>query len=376
MTDWSKLVKPSLVGVDPYDPGASLSELMERYDLDEIWKLNWNEHLFGPFDGVLEAARAELENAWQYPEKAYADFREAVAQWTGTVPRRVVPAHGIQALVAAVAAAFVRPGDRVVLPRPTYGLYATVCTAAGAEIVRVPVRDDFGLDLDAMAAAAHEASARLVWVVDPNNPTGSLVAAGEWEAFLDALPEGCVAVVDEAYREYVAPERRLAREHDVDAGHPVLLLRTFSKIFGLAGLRLGYAIANEELASYLNVVQEPFNVNRAALAAGRASLRKPEIVEERRLEAAAARDLLARLLREAGMESLPSEANFLLVSLGVDDVALADLLLRRGFLVRPGSEFGLPGYARITVGPEPVMERVVAEIVRARAEIIAATRTR
>ena len=189
MTDWSRLVKPSLLGVDPYDPGESLSALKERYGLDEIWKLNWNEHLFGPFDGVLDAVEAELENAWQYPEKAYADFREAVAAWTGTAPKRVVPAHGIQALVTIVAAAFVRPGDRVIVPDPTYGLYAQVCTAAGAEVVRVPVREDFGLDLGAMAAAASEAPTRLVWVVDPNNPTGSLVAIGEWEAFLDALPD-------------------------------------------------------------------------------------------------------------------------------------------------------------------------------------------
>jgi histidinol-phosphate aminotransferase len=287
--------------------------------------------------------------------------------WTGTLPRRIVPAHGIQALVTIVAAAFVRPGDRVIVPTPTYGLYAQVCAAAGAEIVRVPIRDDFGLDLDAMAAAARAAPTRLVWVADPNNPTGSLAAAGEWAAFLDALPEGCVAVVDEAYREYVAPERRLDRERDIEAGRPILLLRTFSKIFGLAGLRLGYAVAGEELASYLNVVQEPFNVNRAALAAGTASLRRPEVVEERRVEATAARDLLTRLLRETGMEPVPSEANFVLVRLGCDDVALADLLLRRGFLIRAGSEFGLTGYARITVAPEPVMERLVEEITRARA---------
>jgi histidinol-phosphate aminotransferase len=369
VTDWSALVKPSLVGVAPYDPGASLNELKERYGLSEIFKLNWNEDLFGPFDGVLQAVEAELENAWMYPEQVYADFRTAVADWIGTTPERIVPAHGIQALVTMVAAAFVRPGERVVIAEPTYGLYAPVCAAAGAEIVRVPVRSDLVVDLEALAATARVTDARLVWFADPNNPTGSIVGAGEWEAFLAALPDRCVAVVDEAYREYVSPPLLLRRERDVEAGRRLLLLRTFSKIFGLAGLRLGYAVASEELASYLNVVQEPFNVNRAALAAGHASLARPELVPERRAQAAAARELLMRLLADAGMEPLPSQANFLLVRVGTDDVALTDLLLRRGFLIRAGSEFGLRGYARITVGPEPLMERAVAGIVSARATL-------
>jgi histidinol-phosphate aminotransferase len=363
MADWASLVKPSLIGVAPYDPGESLSVLKARYGLDEIWKLNWNEDLFGPFDGVLEAVEAELPNAWMYPEQAYADFRAAVATWIGSLPERIVPAHGIQALVAIVAAAFVRPGDRVVIPRPTYGLYAQVCAGAGAEVVRVPVRDDLVIDLAALAASARDCAARLVWLADPNNPTGSIVGAHEWREFLDVLPDGCVAVVDEAYREYVAPELLTTREHDVDAGRPVLLLRTFSKIFGLAGLRLGYAVASEELARFLNIVQEPFNVNRAALAAGRASLRRLELVEGRRAQVAAARKRLAQLLAGAGMEPLPSQANFLLVRMGVDDIAVKDRLMRRGFLIRAGSEFGLPGYARITVGPNGVMERFTEELV-------------
>ena len=138
MTDWSRLVRPSLVGVDPYDPGESLAELKARHGLDEVWKLNWNEDLSGPLEGVLEEVERELPNSWMYPEQAYADFRAAVAAWTETVPARVVPAHGIQALVAIVATAFLRPGDTVVIPSPTYGLYAQVCAAHGAEVVRVP----------------------------------------------------------------------------------------------------------------------------------------------------------------------------------------------------------------------------------------------
>jgi histidinol-phosphate aminotransferase len=370
-TDWSGLVRPSLLGVEPYSPGPSLEELRAEHGLDEIAKLNWNEGLLGPFPGVAEAVAAELENAWMYPEQAYSDFRESVAAWVGTRPGRVVPGHGIQALVATVAHAFLDPADTVVVPTPTYGLYAQVCAAAGARVERVPAR---GLhhDLEGVAAVARATDARLAWICDPNNPTGSLVAHEEWEAFLAALPERCAVVVDEAYVEYADPARRLRREDDVEAGRPVLVLRTFSKIFGLAGLRLGYAIADEPLASFLDVVQEPFNVNRAALAAGRASLARIELVDERRRENAAARLRLAELLRGAGAEPAPSEANFVLADVGVDDVALADRLLRRGLLVRPGSEFGLHGTVRITVGPEPLMERVGAELADAREALLAA----
>ena len=369
MTDWSTLVRPSLLGLDPYRPGPGVEELKERYGLTELAKLNWNEGLLGLFPGVSEAVLAELDRAWMYPEHAYTDFREAVASWLGTSPELIVPAHGVQSLIATVGHAFLDPGDSVVVPSPTYGLYAQVSSAAGGHVETVPGRDHRH-DPEALGAAACRVGARLIWLCDPNNPTGSIVKRDEWEALLDALPERCAVVVDEAYAEYVHPERRLRREDDVEAGRPVIVLRTFSKIFGLAGLRLGYAVAHESLAPYLDVVQEPFNVNRAALAAGRASLRQPGLVDERRRENEVARETLARLLRERGVEPFPSEANFLLVRVGVDDLALAEALLRRGLLVRPGSDFGMPGYIRVTIGAVPLMERLAEELGSAIREIL------
>jgi len=370
VTDWSSLVRPSLHGIEPYQPGPSLSELEERYGVDEIVKLNWNEGLFGPFPGALDAAAAELENAWMYPEQAFSDLREALGRWRGVPPEQIVPAHGIQSLVRTVADAFVGPGDSVVLPRPTYGLYAQVFAAAGASIEYVPCPEQ-RLDLDELAGSAARVGARLVVVCDPNNPTGSLAEQDEWNRFLDAVPDECAVVVDEAYCEYVEPERRIRREDDVARGRPVILLRTFSKIFGLAGLRLGYAIVAEPLASYLDVVQEPFNVNRAALAAGTASLRSPEIVEERRLQAAESRELLTGLLEAADINVHPSHANFVLARVGVDDVALADGLASRGFLIRAGSEFGMAGTVRITVAPLPLMERAARELIAVRSGLFA-----
>ncbi len=349
MTDWNSIVRGSLIGLEPYRPGASLDELKEAYGLDEIVKLNWNEGLEGPFPGVEEEVVAELDRAWIYPAEAYSDLRESVAAWLGTSPERIVPSHGIQALIATVAHAFLEPGDSVVLTTPTYGLYATTCAGAGAEIVEVPSRD-LRHDVDALAAAARETSARLVWLCDPNNPTGALVERDEWERLLDGLPERCAVVVDEAYVEYVDPSVRLDRLADVEAGAPIVVMRTFSKIFGLAGLRLGYAVVGEQLAELLDVVQEPFNVNRAALAAGRASLRR----------ASSSKGAGWRMRRGAsawpngsgGRERRPPpKANFLLVDAGVDDSPSQRGLARWGFLVRAGVSSGSSGFVRITSGP-------------------------
>jgi histidinol-phosphate aminotransferase len=371
MTDWSPLLRPQLIDLGPYVPGASVDELKREYGLDEVAKLNWNEGLFGPLPGVLDAVAAELDETWAYPEHAYLELREGIAAETGARSDQILPAHGIQTLILTLCSAFLSPGDTVVVPQPTYGLYAQASRAAGAGVERVP-SPELRLDLERIADAARRSGARIAWICDPNNPTGSLVDPDEWAAFLDALPPGCLAVADEAYIDYVDPGTRIRREDDVAAGRAVVVLRTFSKIFGLAGLRLGYAIAAPELVPYLQTVQEPFNVNRPALVAGAASLGRPGELGERRRATVEARQGLAAALAAQGIRSVPSEANFLLVQHGVDDEGLFDGLLRRGVLIRPGAEMGMPGWARITVGPQPLMQLVTEALPEVRAELLAA----
>jgi histidinol-phosphate aminotransferase len=358
MTDWSSLVVPAPPEFDPFDIGG-VAEVKARHGLEEAVKLHWNENLFGPLPGVLEAVRAELENVWMYPEEAYEGFRADVAASLGTTSSRIVPGHGTQALIGTLATTFLRPGDHVVVPALTYYLYGRACEARGAAVHRVPMRE-LRIDLDALVETARRTDAKIVWLCDPNNPTGAVLDESEWTAFLDALPGGCVAVVDEAYVDFLPPERRVPRLPEVEAGRPLVLLRSFSKFFGLAGLRLGYAVVEEPLASYLALVEEPYNVNCAALAAGRACLRAGDRAEARRLEVAEAREVLARGLREAGLEPLPSEANFVMARVDVDDTALAEGLAERALLIRPGTDYGLPGYVRITVGPASLMSRLAA----------------
>ena len=370
MRDLLALARGPLRSAAPYDPGPSVAELEDRFGVRGLVKLNWNEDLFGLLPGVADAVSRELARASLYPEQAYSAFRERVAEWTGADPAMIVPAHGIQALVLAVASVFLEPGDRVVLPEPTYGLYRTACSAAGAEALVVPVRG-YRLDLAAMAEAAR--GAKLVFVCDPNNPTGDAVSPAEWRQFLDWLPPGCLAVVDEAYADYMAADQRPDRVGDVWSGRPVVVLRTFSKLYGIAGLRLGYGLVHPDLVPCFDAVQEPFNVNRMALAAGTALLADPEAVEQRRREVVRARERFARALADMSIRTWPSQANFVLAEPGGDDRAWQAGLIGRGFLVRPGSDFGLAGHLRITVGPSDLMDDVLAALRSVRDELRSAT---
>ena len=361
MTGWEPLLRASVLGVGAYSPGASGAETKARLGLDRVARLNWNESLFGPLPGVMELDAG----AWSYPEESYDDLRGALAAWTGAGLKQIVPGHGIQALTLALCTAFIDPGDPVVIPRPTYGLYAQACAVAGAAVHRVDCHASLSLDLEKIAQACREHRAKLVWICDPNNPTGLRLEAAAWHPFLDSLPAGCVAIVDEAYGDYIDPAQRTNMLADINAGRPVILLRTFSKIFGLAGLRLGYALVDASLASYLNAVHEPFNVNRAALAAGLASLRRTDMLPARRDEVRDAREHLTAPLVRAGLRCLPSDANFVLVHLGTDDQPVTEALARAGLLVRPGSELGLPGYVRVTTADNELMELVADTLVHA-----------
>ncbi len=361
--NYDRLLRRSVIGAGPYVPGASAQQTKARLGREDLVRLNWNENLFGPLPGVTEEAAGALDAAWAYPEEAYEEFRGAVAAWAGAQPEEVVPGHGIQALTLALAATLLDAGDRVIVPRPTYGLYASVCATAGADVRGVPTDSALGIDLEAVARAAHDARAKLVWICDPNNPTGRRLEPAAWAAFLDALPGGCVVVADEAYVDYIAPERRIDRLADIRAGRPVIVMRTFSKIFGLAGLRLGYLLLDPALAGHVNAVQEPFNVNVVALAAGVASLRRIDRLPARREQVERARRALSDPLGPTAIRVIPSDANFVLLELaGDDDLRVAEALARAGILVRAGTEFGLPGYVRVTTAEEALMADVAARL--------------
>ncbi len=217
--DWDALARPSLRGLVRYDPGQSRDSIRAQLGLDALEPLHWNEDRFEPPRHVLEAAAAEVFNAALYPEHLFADFREGLSRWLGVPAECLTPAHGAQALIATLAQVFVGPGTPVVVPNLTYGLYAAVCAAAGGVVTRVPPAG-LAIDLDAVATAAIETDARLVWICDPNNPTGTLIEPDAWSAFLDRLPDGCIVIADETYIDFADPAVRVDRRRDVLEGRP------------------------------------------------------------------------------------------------------------------------------------------------------------
>lgn len=359
------LVRPPLRGALPYVAGRSPSQVRALYGLDELLQLGLNEDFRGPLPGVREAAARALDEAGRYPDEGYRELRSAIAAHCEVDERLLVLGHGIQALVRVIADSVLAEDDVVVVGAPSYGLYATVASTFGARVVRVPTRDHV-LDLEQMAAVARREQARLVVVCDPNNPTSATVSEAAWHALVEGVPDGCLIVADEAYVDYVAPELRIDRIADVEAGRPVVILRTFSKAYGLAGLRLGYAIAAAPLAVAFDAVQEPFNVNVVALAAGIESLRRSGELVARRRETDEARTALVVALAEHGIATVPSSASFVLAEIGGDSAAFAETLASQGVLVRPGSDFGMDGYVRISLAEPATMRRVAALVAGAR----------
>jgi histidinol-phosphate aminotransferase len=340
-------LRRALVDVEPYRPQAPMRDIQAELGLDRIVKLSSNEGAFGPLPAAVaafEAAAAELN---RYPDGGALRLRAELAKRHGVPLEQVVLGNGADELIRLCAVAVLDPGDRGVLPWPSFPSYATSVACCGGEAVRVPLNGR-AIDLDALL----EDRAKLVYVANPNNPTGAVIDAAELRRFLEALPGDVLCVIDEAYAEYaeVAPEGvELVR-----SGAPrIAVLRTFSKVYGLAALRVGYAIASPEVADGLDRVRPIFNVNQPAQEAALASLHEQDAVEGRIEHARRARRELAEALAGAGLDPEPSQANFVYADVpGGDALGLTDRLLHAGVMVRWLGGFGAPQALRVTVGTD------------------------
>ena len=349
-------LRAALEKVEPYRPQPPMRVLAERLGLERIVKLASNEGAFGPLPASLaayEAAGAELN---RYPDGGAAALRESLATVHGLPAAQVVPGNGADELIRLCGAAALDAGDAAVVPWPSFPSYLTAAGVHGADAVRVPLRER-AIDLEAVLAACLRAApaggrARIVFLANPNNPTGSLLGRAELREFLASLPPSVLCVLDEAYAEYAEPEPEgpaLLRE-----GHERLcVLRTFSKLYGLAGLRIGYALASPAVAAALDRVRPIFNVSQPAQAAALAALGEREALIERVVHVRAARERLREAMGDAGLAAVPSQANFVFAEVpgGAGD-ELAERLLGEGFIVRALRGFGAPGAIRVTCGTD------------------------
>ncbi len=348
-TDWAlELAAPAVRGLVPYEPGKPIEALERELGIREAVKLASNENPLGPSPRALEAARAALAGIARYPDGHGHALRAALAARHGVDPACVVLGNGSNDVLDLVARAFLGPGTEAVMSAHAFAVYPIATRAAGAEAVVAPARD-FGHDLEAMAARV-TARTRVVWIANPNNPTGTRLAPERLRAFLEALPPHVVAVVDEAYHEYAAPAGEAGAIAWLAALPRLVVTRTFSKAHGLAGLRIGYGVAAPEVAELLNRVRQPFNANAVAQAAAQAALADEAHIAR---SVALNREGMAQLeagLGELGLAWIPSAGNFLCVDVGREAAPVYEALLREGVIVRPVAGYGLPRHLRVTVG--------------------------
>lgn len=349
-------LRDALAKVDPYRPQPPMAVLQAQLGLERIVKLASNEGAFGPLPEAVEAYEGVAGDLHRYPDGAGERLRAALGTLHGLPPEQVVLGNGADELIRLCGAAALDAGDAAVFPWPSFPSYLSAAACHGADSVRVGLRDR-AFDLDALLGALKGPAPgggrrRLVYLANPNNPTGTLLDHGELRRFLDAMPEDVLCVLDEAYAEYADPEPEgpaLMRD-----GHPRLcVLRTFSKVYGLAGLRVGYALASPEVADALGRVRPIFNVNAAAQAAALASLDGRDTLGPRVAHTREARMDLRDTLAVAGLSPVSSQANFVYADVpGGDGAGLAGQLLQAGFIVRALEGFGAPGAIRVTCGTD------------------------
>lgn len=344
----------------PYVPGKPISDLKRELGLTDIIKLASNENPLGPSPDAIQAMQDEAASMWLYPDPGSVDLREALAARLGVEPSEVLVGNGSNELISLLVATFTTPSENVVTSQYAFIAYKVVCGAAGVPIREVP-SDDFRIDVEGLIAAC-DADTRILFVANPNNPTGTHLDAEQVAKLLRDVPAHVLLVMDEAYFEYadanVCPDAMTLRH----LRENVVVMRTFSKAYGLAGCRLGYAVAPAYVAERVNRVREPFNVNRVAQAGALAALADQDHIARCAESNAEVRDALCAGLTKLGLRFWPSQTNFVLFESAIPGAVLNDKLLRAGVIVRPMRGYGLPNHLRVTVGTPSENERFLSAL--------------
>jgi histidinol-phosphate aminotransferase len=351
MLDACELSPSYIRAIAPYQPGKPISELAREMGLKEegIVKLASNENPLGASPLAREAIGGQLRDLARYPDGNGFDLKQALSDHHGVRPEQVVLGSGSNDVLDLVARAFLSAGASSVYSQHAFVVYPLATQAVGASGIEVPARA-YGHDLTAMAGAVRE-DTRVLWIANPNNPTGTFVPADEVLELLARVPRRVVVVLDEAYNEYLPDALRVDTPRWLERHPNLVITRTFSKAYGLAGLRAGYGLAHPDVAELLNRVRLPFNVNSLAQAAARAALQDQEFVRRSRRVNDEGMRQLTQGFERLGLDSIPSRGNFIAVRVGAA-AAVYERLLRHGVIVRPIAAYGLPQHLRVTVGLE------------------------
>lgn len=341
---------PYVRAISAYQPGKPITELAREMGIpvESIVKLASNENPLGMSPKAKLAVQAAIDGIERYPDQF--DLIKAVATRAGVAQSQVVLGNGSNDVLDLIARVFLAPGRSAIFAQHAFAVYPLATLSTGAELIAVPAKN-YGHDLAAMRAAIRP-DTRLIWIANPNNPTGNFLPYPEVRAFLESVPKDVVVVLDEAYNEYLPPADRVDVAGWIKDFPNLVVCRTMSKIYGLAGLRIGYALASDEVADLMNRVRQPFNVNNLALAGALAALDDDEFLRASYdLNQRGMAQILAGLER-LGLEVIKPHGNFVTFKVG-DGAAVNQKLLRQGVIVRPIGGYGLPEWLRVTIGSEP-----------------------
>lgn len=356
--DFYQRATPGVQGLHPYQPGKPVEELERELGISNSIKLASNENPLGPSQVAMAAAQNALSESCRYPDASGFKLKQALSERYGFSPDTLTLGNGSNDVLEMIGRAFVLPGDEIIYSEYSFVVYMLVAQSTGAKAVVVPAQA-WGHDLDAMAAAVTDKT-RVIFLANPNNPTGTWFSGAALRAFMAKIPEHVVVVLDEAYAEYVAESDYVSGLALQQAFANLVVTRTFSKAFGLAALRIGYGVASKAITDLLNRVRQPFNVNIPALEAAAAVLFDDDYLQRSVALNRAGLTQLEQGFTQLGMSWIPSVGNFITVDCGADAAPVYAALLREGVIVRPVANYQMPNHLRITVGLPDENKRFLA----------------
>lgn len=348
MTDFLKLAQHGITELSPYQPGKPIEELERELGITDIVKLASNENPLGPSPKVKADLTQHLDELARYPDGSAYLLKARLHEELGIDPARITVGNGSNDVLELMARVFLGPGLESLVSEHSFVVYPLVTRSLGAMLTEIPAKD-FGQDLEATLAAV-SVKTRMIFIANPNNPTGTWVDRDALTHFLDAVPGEVLVVLDEAYFEYVDEPDYPNGLELVDRYPNLIVSRTFSKAYGLAGLRIGYAVSHPDIADLMNRVRQPFNVNAMSLAAALIALDDKAHLEESIRVNREGMKFLTEACQQMGLDYIPSVGNFLTIDFGRDALAIYNALLQEGVIVRPIGVYGLPNHLRVTIG--------------------------
>ncbi len=354
--------KSWIYNLPEYIPGKTLEEIKEKYNLEVVYKLASNENLFGTSPEVIDSICRNACRINYYPDSDCREIKQKLGSKYNVPADNIIIGNGTDQIIELVCSGFVGSGENVVISDPTFLIYEKAALKCGGEVIKVPL-EKFRQDVKSMVDSA-DGKTRIIFLTNPHNPTGTRITKNEFEYVIRNMPKDVLIVTDEAYYEYLPEEEKIDTVSYLNECSNLMILRTFSKIYGLAGLRIGYGISSAEIISGLNKIRLPFNVNFIAQKAAVAALENELFACEVRDKIQVEKEKFYSAFKKNGIDFIKSYSNFILVKAGSKNRDVITRLLESGFIVRPGENLGIPGYIRVTVSKPEVNDKFLSEFIK------------